>query len=165
MTHYREPGTVEDVLAAVLRALSADEILTATGKKLALFRALSNPENPCSLDLDDAAALDAALVAKGLPARFRPLFDALHTAAVAKLGGAKPATLDLNTELRRLSIEVGTLYKAADDGMADGRLETHERRRIAHDAQDVSDRAIAIRDLVEPPPASVTPIHIRQGAR
>lgn len=151
MTHYREPGSVEDVLAGVLRALSADEVFAATGKRVGLFRQQSNPEHPCGLDFDDAAKLDAALEAKGLPGRFRPLFDALFRSALARAGGAVSRPVDLNVSLRRLSVETGQLAEAIDAGMSGGRLDLAGRRAIAREAQDVADHAIMIRDAVEPP--------------
>lgn len=149
MTVARMAGSVEATLLDVLHNLSDADLLAFTGKRRSLFEKCSHPGHPTSLSLQDAAALDAALLSKNLPARFREIFDQMTQ---ARLGGATPRQpVDLAAKLRHLAIEEGELNAAVDQAMADGRLSTNERRQIARAAQDVADVAVVIRDAVEPP--------------
>jgi len=151
MTHHRAAGSLEHALLTVLNDLSPEEIVTATGKKPAHFYKLALPTNDYCLDMDDAAALDAALLAKGKPARFMPLMQEMVQAALERLGGAKASALNLDHGLRRVTTECGELARAVDVAMADGKLDRGERRTIAREAQDIIDQAKRIRDHVEPP--------------
>lgn len=149
MTVPRMAGSVHAVLADVLYNLTDAELQAWTGKTRNHFAKVSNPANRFGLHLEDAAALDAALLSKNLPARFREIFDQMTQ---ARLGGATPRQpVDLAAKLRHLAIEEGELNAAVDQAMADGRLSTNERRQIARAAQDVADVAVVIRDAVEPP--------------
>lgn len=151
MTVYRAPGTVEDTLARVLRVLSPADLAEATGKGVDAFRKASNPNAPHGLRLDDAAALDAALVARGYAPEFGPLFAELQQRAAARMRPLEPGAPDIDRGLRRVVAETGALSTAIDRAMADGRLSTRERREIASEAQDVIEAARHIRDAVEPP--------------
>ncbi len=145
MTLYRTPGSIKSVLAEVIRQLSAEEIEAATGKKAGTFRQLSHPENAYQLDLDDAAFLDAALEARGLPAAFGPLFEEMKREAAASIGGRQPSALSVERGLVRVSAELGTLAHAIDRAVEDGVLTLGERREIASKAQRLIDAARFVR--------------------
>jgi hypothetical protein len=151
MTLHRPAGSIEDKLRDVLNQLSPDEILAATGKRAATFAKICNPSNDYGLDLPDAAALDAALVARGLSPVFAPALQEIAQATLARLRGAPTPAADIDRCLRSLAREVGELNGEVDKAMADDALDARDRRRIAREAQDVIDNARAIRDMVEPP--------------
>lgn len=151
MTHYRTPGSPEAVLLEVLQLLPPVAVHQSTGKKLNSFYRISNPENELGLHLDDAAALDAALLARGERARFADLLSELTQSAIARMGGAKANSFCIDTGLRRITGELGDLARAVDDMLA-GPQDLQERRRVAKEAQDVIDAAMAIREAVAPKP-------------
>ncbi|WP_372393802.1 phage regulatory CII family protein (plasmid) [Azospirillum sp. HJ39] len=158
MTLQRTPGSIEHALLQVVNELSPQEIETATGLKIGTFRRISNPLNGTALDLDDAAALDAALIRKGRPPRFQPLFQEIIASVVAQLGGAEAPVTDFGRSLRQLNIESGRLAKEIDDALADDHVDQAERRRIAAAANDVMEHARVIRDAAEPPHIGVVSI-------
>ena len=149
MTLYRTPGSIKGALAEVIRQLSAEEIEAATGKKSGTFRQLSHPENDYQLDLDDAAFLDAALEARGLPPTFGPLFDEMKREAAAVIGGRRSSSLSVERGLVRVSAELGHLAHTIDKAMEDDVLTLSERREIATKAQRLIDAARAVRIAVE----------------
>lgn len=151
MTLHRPAGSWEAALVATLHDLSTAEIEAATGKTRDLFEKLSRGTNRMGLHFADAAKLDAALKARGLPPRFLPLFLALS-------GGERgQPTVDLERALRRVGCEVGDLFRAAEESNADGVLTAEERRRVAKEAQEVIDQATVIRDALEPPTNGAAP--------
>jgi len=156
MTHHRKAGSIEDKLREVLNVLSPDEIQRATGKKVATFYAISNPTNDYVLDMDDAAAFDAALMHRGLLPVFAPIFQEMTKAALARFGGAASVEMDLMAGMCRLSKEVIELHVAASEAMAAGKLTPALRRTLARESQDVMDHAREIRDAAEPPYGTVT---------
>lgn len=158
MTHQRLPGSIEHALLQTVKDLSPAEIEAATGLKIATFRKLSNPLNGETLDLDDAAALDAALIKRGLSPRFLEVYQEIMVSALQRIGGAAEPKTDYGRSLRRLDIESGQLAKVIDDALADEHVDQEERRRIAVQAQNVMDHAREIRDAAEPPHAVVVPI-------
>lgn len=149
MTLYRTPGSIKGVLAEVIRQLPAEEIEAATGKKSGTFRQLSHPENAYQLDLDDAAFLDAALEAHGLPAAFGPLFEEMKREAAASIGGRRPCALTVERGLLRASAELGDLAHAIDRAVEDGVLTLAERREIATKAQSLIEAARIVRVAAE----------------
>lgn len=158
MTLYRTPGSIDDALKAVVTELSPEAIHEATGLRKATFVKLSNPLDGGALDLDDAAALDAALIRSGKPPRFLTVFQEITASVLARLGGADAPETDFARSLRRLDVESGTLAKEIDDALADDHVDQDERRRIARAAQNVIDHAREIRDAAEPPHAVIVPI-------
>jgi hypothetical protein len=114
MTHARTPGSIEAALMETLRDLSEAEVQRAIpGRTLKSFYRAANPQIDIGLRIEHAAALDAALVAKGKPARLLPLALQLHGLRLAELGGA-PAH-DPRPPLERLAetmIEVGDIASA-----------------------------------------------------
>jgi hypothetical protein len=82
------PGTVEAALIETLHELAEAEVRRATGKSLSAFYRASNPQLDAGLHLADAAALDAALIAKGLPPRLMAIGRRMKEAVLADLGGA-----------------------------------------------------------------------------
>lgn len=158
MTHQRLAGSIEHALLQTVKDLSPAEIEAATGLKIGTFRKLSNPLNGETLDLDDAAALDAALIKRGLSPRFLAVFQEITMSALQRIGGAAEPKTDYGRSLRRLDIESGQLAKVIDDALADNHVDQDERRRIAKQAQNVIDHAREIRDAAEPPHAAVVPI-------
>lgn len=151
MTIHYPAGSWETALLETLRHLTDAEIEHWTGKSRSTFDKVRSPANRMGLHLADAARLDAALISKGQAPKFGPLMQEM-TAAFAS---PQPQRVDIARQLRRLGVEVGELNKAVDDGLADGRLSTTERRTIAREAQDVIDHAAAVRDAAEPPHFSV----------
>jgi len=152
VTHYRTPGSPEAVLLEVLQLLPPVAVHSATNKKVATFYRVSNPENELGLHLDDAAALDAALLARGERARFAHLLSELTQSALTRMGGEKSNGFCIDAGLRRITGELGDLARAVDDMLA-GPQDLQERRRVAKEAQDVIDAAMAIRDAATPKPA------------
>lgn len=161
MTINRKPGSVEDALKAAVGDLSPSQIHEATGLKHATFVKLSNPLSGGSLDFDDAAALDAALIKAGKTPRFLTVFQDIMASVLDRLGGADVPKTDFARSLRRLDVESGVLAKEIDDALADGHVDEGERRRIARAAQDVIDHAREIRDAAEPPHPVAVPIRAR----
>ena len=147
MTVPRTAGSVESVLLDAIHRLSPQDIKEATGKTQAHFYKVSQPGDRRSLQLEDAANLDAALILAGLPPRFHPLMEAL---TAAKING-KATGVCLHHALRGAMICVGDLAREIDRAFEDGRLDLHERRAIAGQAQALMDVAQQIRDEVEPP--------------
>lgn len=162
MTHMRMAGSVEAVLMDVINNLTDAEIFQATGKKRGHFYKVANPLNSMGLHMDDAAGLDAALLAKGMPARFTQLFAEM---VAARTASGTPREIDLDRKMRRLTIEAGELCKALDEAMIEGALTIPGRRKIAREAQDVIDVGVMIRDACEPPhEAGGNIASIRKGA-
>lgn len=158
MTHHRVAGSVEAVTLDALHHLTDAEIEAATGKKRSAFYKAVNPTTPGGLHFADAARLDAALKAKGLPARFLPLFLEMS-------GGSQGQAMpDLEKGLRRIGCEAGDLFRAAEEANADGVLTTEERRAIAKEAQELMDASQAIRDAMEPPICGAAPLPLRRAA-
>lgn len=156
MTVYRAPGSVEAVLLGVIRVLSPEDIEAATGKHIDTIRAMSNPNKRDRLGLEDAAALDAALKARGYAPEFGPLFAEIERRTAERIAGRRATPPNPERALRRVMAETGDLARVFDDAMADGRLTPAERREIADEAQQVIDAARHIRDTVEPPADNVT---------
>lgn len=110
MTLDRRAGSVEEVLFSALRALSENEVNAATGKSLTLFYRVSNPSKRDTLSLDDAAALDAALVKKGLSPAFSVHFERVKANTLASIGGAaEHEVMNPADRLTHLLAEVGNI--------------------------------------------------------
>lgn len=146
MTLHRTAGSIDAKILEALRDLTDTEILSFTGKTRAHFHKISHPENDWGLHLTDAALLDAALIAKGQPPVFRPVYDEMVRMATR----GTDYSMDLSKEVRRVSVEVGELNGVVDEALEDNHLSAREKRDIAKEAQGVIDRATAIRDAMEP---------------
>lgn len=153
MTRYTPAGSIEDAVAHAIRVLSPEEIEAAACMTVSGVRKQAER----GLHFITAARLDRALKAKGLRALFMPLL-----VAMSETEGPGPAT-DIGQELTRTTAELGDLARIYADAITDGRLDIHERRRIAHAAQDVMDHAQMVRDAAEPPMhgGAVTPIPVK----
>lgn len=90
MTHRREPLSIESEGINALRQLTDEDIRAATGKTRGYFYQVFSPANSMGLQFEDAAALDAALLARGAEPRFKPLLKALRNAVIVRLGGRPP---------------------------------------------------------------------------
>lgn len=87
MTLVRPPGSVPADLIIAIRNLTADEIERATGRSVSLFAKVSKPGSGLAFDFGHAAALGAALIAKGLADPFEPRYHLLRDEITARLGG------------------------------------------------------------------------------
>ena len=113
MTHRRMPGTVEAALIETLHELSEAEVRRATGKSLSTFYRASNPQLDAGLHLVDAAALDAALIAKGQAPRLMAIGRRMKEAVLAELGGAPPhAPVHPLERLADVTAEIGDVASA-----------------------------------------------------
>lgn len=164
MTVYRKPGSIEDALRQAVQELSPQEIKQATGLTAAKFRKTSNPLDGTDLELADAAALDAALIARGKSPVFIEVMQEITAAKLAELQGDERPETDFARQLVRLDIESGTLAKEIDTALADDHVDQQERRRIARAAQNVMDHAREIRDAAEPPHLSGNVTQLRAEA-
>ncbi|AUN31975.1 phage regulatory CII family protein [Niveispirillum cyanobacteriorum] len=149
MAVHRKPGSIEDHLDKALHVLS-DADLESVGMLRNTLAKQSNPNQAARLTLEDAAKLDALLSARGYPAVFVSHAKAQVEAILSGLR-RETAPIPLDRRMLHLCAEVGDLTGAVTRAMEDGRLELHERRNIAREAQEVIDRAVALRDAVEPP--------------
>ena len=147
MTSYRNPGTVEAVLLDVLNQVSPQDVKQSTGKTTSHFYNVANPHTRYGLHLEDAAALDAALILAGFPSKFHPLMEMLTSAKV----NGKANGVCLNHALRAVMTCVGDMAREIDKAFEDGKLDIHERRTLAGIAQAGMDLFQQIRDEVEPP--------------
>ena len=140
MTCERWPTTTEAELLSALGELSPNEILSATGKTEAAFRKVCNPNNPRALQFEDAAGLDAALKSRGLPQRFRPVFDALVN---FKSEPSHPSQ-SIQQRMRNAVKALGKLHEEFDKAVADGVLDDAELRAIAEQAAQLKKEAGAV---------------------
>lgn len=148
MTHARWHNSWEAALVGALHNLTDADLRHATGRARDYLSKLSVPGNGRELWFSHAAALDRALVAKGLPPQFLPLLQ-------DNVAPAPAATVAVDTALRRATVELGELTKAVDDAMADGRMALAERRRIAKEGHDVIDQVKKLLLSIEPPGEAV----------
>lgn len=145
MTIDRTPGSVEAAVMEALHLLSPAECEAWTNRGPSYWYRVSNPGKPDRLQFADAAQLDAASLAKGGPARFRQLLGDL-TMIELRRRGIEPGPVQLKDGLGHVVIEVGELASVLTRALDDGTVTDAERKTIAKEAQDVIDRATAIRD-------------------
>lgn len=113
MTHRRMPGSVEAALIQTLHELSEAEVRHATGKSLSTFYRASNPQLDAGLHLVDAAALDAALMAKGQAPRLMAIGRRVKEQVLAELGGSPPhAPVHPLERLADVTAEIGDVAAA-----------------------------------------------------
>lgn len=149
MAVHRKAGSIEDHLDKALHVLS-DADLESVGLLRNTLAKQSNPNQPARLTLEDAAKLDARLLARGYPAVFVPQAQAQVEAILTGLRRVD-AAVPLDRRLLHLFQEMGDLTDAVTRAMEDGQLDIDERRIITREAQQVIDLAVALRDAVEPP--------------
>lgn len=153
MTKPRPVNSFEDAIDRA-RVLLGDDAPTVTGRSVQRLRRYGDPDDESQIPLHVAFALDAACKAAGLGS---PILEVYRN----RLEGITSPAGCLDSQLRRLTIEVGELSKAADEAMADGVLDHRERRGIEQAAQDVIDQATQIRALVETPATYPIPVSIK----
>jgi hypothetical protein len=113
MTHRRMPGSVEAALIETLHELSEAEVRRATGKSLSTFYRASNPQLDAGLHLVDAAALDAALIARGHTPKLMAIGRRMKEQVLAELGGAPPhAPVHPLERLADVTAEIGDVAAA-----------------------------------------------------
>ena len=114
MTYRRSPQTVEATLSRTLPKLSDDELAHFTGKSRDYFRKCANPMQRHHLGLDDAMALDRALLSRGLPPSFLALYERRlrEGASMAQpFATAHEGAAHLFLQLGRLQVGIGDLAR------------------------------------------------------
>ncbi len=140
MTYYRRPGSVEEAILKAIAPLTPCEARRATGRSRGFLYRTSNPmDTDAKMTVVQALALDHVLAEKGLPLRFRPLFNAPTRARV-------PEANDLLRALRRLSAILGEAATISGTAVHWADLGTHEAQGLARQLQDLAELSLAVRD-------------------
>ena len=152
MTHYREPGSINDLLLKGISLLSPTEIKQATGKAYDTFSTISRPINDMGLHIDDGIELDKAFLRKGMA----PIFFNYYASALEKLTRPKPSETDPAKAMMRVTGELGDVAKCINQAMEqhseDGAdLSINERREITKEIWEAKDQLDALLLIVEPP--------------
>jgi hypothetical protein len=106
MTLRRDPLSIDAALMQAMQQLSPEEVRAATGKKPHHFHVVSQPNNNLGLWFSDAAALDAALLAKGEPPIFKPIFKSERDRVMTRIGDRPPHRPE---DVRRRALAIGAV--------------------------------------------------------
>lgn len=133
MTKIRQPDTLADAVHVIAATVGWANTAAAIGKSESLVRQFADPDADPKPNIDQALKLDAAYTARtGEPGPIG-LYYAEQSFNPADLH--KPAPI--HQRLCDLGKQVGDVYAAAAEAMADGRLSARERERILRECGDV----------------------------
>lgn len=145
MTKVRHPESIEYAVLRCLGELGPDAA-DVVGKSMSHLRQCSDPDSRIKISVEDAIALDAEMRRRG---HGTPMLEAFAAALSVVPNGS--AEQSLTGAYLEAAATQGELARRISDGMADGRLDLHERRGIAEAAHTLKEQATRIISIVEPP--------------
>lgn len=149
MTCFHRAGSVEAAIHECLHDLADSELRHFANLTRNALYALANSRQRQRLTLEDAAALDAALLAKSLPARFGDIYAAILE---AKLNGRRSNSGDIHGMLRQAEIGSGDANRILDEALKnDDVVDTREGDALASQADKNAKVWLRIRDHYAPP--------------
>lgn len=157
MTKIRPVDSCEYAIAKCLTELRSD-VKAVTGKSESYIQMCSDPDNERQLSLRDALLLDIAMQQRG---HGTPIADAYQTVLKDEPNG-RAGSCPM-AAFMQLASTTGMLAEAIREGLADHRLDVHERRAIAAAAQAVIETARAVQDAVDAAPVPIRSAADRRG--
>jgi hypothetical protein len=138
MTKIRTPLGEHDAVAQAIGLLGIDLCRQVTGKSESLIRKWADPdEDAHHIPFAQALRLDAALVARGLPAVFGPVLHDVE-ASVRRADALDPASMpEPATALVKVAADAGQVAGAVEVSLRDGHVSPIEAAGVATTAREL----------------------------
>jgi hypothetical protein len=135
MTKIRQPDSFADAVHVIAATIGFEEAAAAIGKSVSLVRQFADPDADAKPNIEQALRLDAAFAARtGEPG---PI-GLLYCEQSKEHGNGqdhKPAPI--HQRLCDLGKQVGDVYAATAEALADGKVNSRERAAILRECGDV----------------------------
>jgi len=118
MTYARKPGSLEAAITEAIHLLGVELIEKLTDKDVKVFRRAANPmELDRTINMKDAAKLEAALRASGHQGIFEQLFTEHVESLLADYGGEQWAVLSPSERITHIAAEFGDVAREIHRGV------------------------------------------------
>jgi hypothetical protein len=164
MTLLRKPGSAKAELQLAIEQLSPEEIRDATGVSVQAVTEGSHPNKRKQPSLEVAAAIDAALMAKGRLPLMLGFYEHHRNAVLSRLGG-RPAHRPLSPaeRLMQVTAEVGDVATVMARALTDGELNPTECAALIREVREAKERLEALERDIETGCKSPTLKFVRAG--
>jgi len=142
MTYHTQAGTIDDILARLLRELAPAVITEFTGKSPNHFYKVKNPNNNLSVHFLDALALDRAAKVHLGETPFFKLFQAIAEEQAGR--AATPSSRPADT--LTLGRMYGLLCEAQLEHDLDGALDPHEVDKEIRTLEHIEKQAASMKN-------------------